>query len=196
MPRPGSHQRIWGSLCTSSNRAWVTMDLVWHYSQSHPKSETDCTSDPIKFTWYTKLFKIKSCFAENRTYHFQADDTVDMEEWISVLNNAKEAVLLKAFGESSGPDSSPLNQSVKELTRTIIGEIKRLPGNKQCCDCNAPGGLCLFILSTQTYFCSSVGRASDFWWKGSEFDSANCPSAQNLKWEHQWLPIGCALVPE
>ncbi len=58
--------------------------------------------------------------------------------WISVLNNAKEAVLLKAFGESSGPDST-LNQSVKELTRTIIAEIRRLPGNRQCCDCGAPG---------------------------------------------------------
>ena len=58
-----------------------------------------------------------------------------------MLNNAKEAVLLKAFGESAGPDSSPLNQSVKELTRTIISEIKRLPGNRQCCDCNAPGEL-------------------------------------------------------
>ena len=56
-----------------------------------------------------------------------------------MLNNAKEAVLLKAFGESAGPDSSPLNQSVKELTRTIISEIERLPGNRQCCDCNAPG---------------------------------------------------------
>ncbi len=49
-------------------------------------------------------------------------------------------MLLKAFGESAGPESSPLNQSVKELTRTIIAEIKRLPGNQNCCDCSAPGG--------------------------------------------------------
>ncbi len=59
--------------------------------------------------------------------------------WISVLNNAKEAVLLKAFGETSGSESNPINQSVKELTGTIMMEIKRLPGNKNCCDCGAIG---------------------------------------------------------
>ena len=59
--------------------------------------------------------------------------------WISVLNNAKEAVLMKAFGESSGSESNPMSQSVKELTRTIIQETRRLPGNRMCCDCSAPG---------------------------------------------------------
>ena len=59
--------------------------------------------------------------------------------WISVLNNAKESVLMKAFGEATDKDSSPINQSVKELTHTIIQEVRRLPGNHVCCDCSAPG---------------------------------------------------------
>ena len=58
--------------------------------------------------------------------------------WISVLNNAKEAVLMQAFGQSES-GSKAVNQSVKELTGTIMAEVKRLPGNHQCCDCGAPG---------------------------------------------------------
>ena len=58
---------------------------------------------------------------------------------MSVLNNAKEAVLLKAFGESGNSESSPINQSLRELSRSIIHEIRHLPGNQMCCDCNAAG---------------------------------------------------------
>ena len=56
-----------------------------------------------------------------------------------MLSNAKEAVLLKAFGESGGAETSPIQQSVKELTHNIIQEVRRLPGNGHCCDCGAPG---------------------------------------------------------
>ena len=59
--------------------------------------------------------------------------------WISVLNNAKEQVLMKAFGDASNSESSPYNQSVKELTRTILQQVRRLPGNQTCCDCGAAG---------------------------------------------------------
>ena len=57
--------------------------------------------------------------------------------WISVLSNAKEEVLLKAFQDTG---SSPtMNQSVREFTRTIIDRIRSFPGNRLCCDCGAPG---------------------------------------------------------
>ena len=56
-----------------------------------------------------------------------------------MLNNAKEQVLMKAFGDTSNSESSPFNQSVKELTRTILQQVRRLPGNQMCCDCGAPG---------------------------------------------------------
>ena len=56
-----------------------------------------------------------------------------------MLNNCKEAVLMKAFGETSKNEPNSINQSVKELTGTIMHEIKRLPGNKNCCDCGAIG---------------------------------------------------------
>jgi len=46
---------------------------------------------------------------------------------------------MKAFGDTSNSESSPFNQSVKELTRTILQQVRRLPGNQKCCDCGAPG---------------------------------------------------------
>jgi len=56
-----------------------------------------------------------------------------------VLNNAKEQVLMKAFGDTSGAEFSPYNQGVKELRRTILQQVRQLPGNQHCCDCGAPG---------------------------------------------------------
>lgn len=72
----------------------------------------------------------------NRTYHFQADDEKEMEQWISVLSNAKEEVLLKAFQDTGS--SLTMNESVRELTQSIIERIFKLPGNQYCCDCGAP----------------------------------------------------------
>ena len=56
-----------------------------------------------------------------------------------MLNNAKEQVLMKAFGDTPNSESSPYNQGVKELTLTILQQVRRLPGNQVCCDCGAPG---------------------------------------------------------
>ena len=59
--------------------------------------------------------------------------------WISVLNNAKEAVFMKEVGDNRNKDDQPMNENVRELTHTIIQEVRRLPGNEICCDCGAPG---------------------------------------------------------
>ena len=67
--------------------------------------------------------------------------------WISVLNNAKEEVLMKAFGESNDKESSPVNQNMKELSRAVIEQVRLLPGNDHCCDCGAPGELLSFHLT-------------------------------------------------
>ncbi|KAK3088884.1 hypothetical protein FSP39_024982 [Pinctada imbricata] len=110
-------------------------------------SHSDEAKDPVKLNLLTCQVKLvpddigKKCFdlvssSNNRTYHFQADDEKNMEEWISVLNNAKEEVLLKAFQSNS--NSPSLNQNVRELTTSIIDRVKRLPGNRHCCDCGAP----------------------------------------------------------
>ncbi|XP_064651827.1 arf-GAP with SH3 domain, ANK repeat and PH domain-containing protein 2-like isoform X4 [Lineus longissimus] len=110
-------------------------------------SRSDSSKEPVKLNLLTCSAKVatddptKRCFdlmsgSQIRTYRFQAEDMKELEEWLSVLHNAKEAVLMKAFTDS--PEDNTVNQSVKELTRSIIGEVKKLPGNRYCCDCSAP----------------------------------------------------------
>ncbi|XP_044306381.1 arf-GAP with SH3 domain, ANK repeat and PH domain-containing protein 1 isoform X6 [Varanus komodoensis] len=72
--------------------------------------------------------------SHNRTYHFQAEDEQDYIAWISVLTNSKEEALNMAFrGEQSTGENS-----LEDLTKAIIDEIQRLPGNDVCCDCGSP----------------------------------------------------------
>nr|XP_033788921.1 arf-GAP with SH3 domain, ANK repeat and PH domain-containing protein 1 isoform X3 [Geotrypetes seraphini] len=79
----------------------------------------------------------KKCFdliSHNRTYHFQAEDEQEYIAWISVLTNSKEEALNMAFrGEQSTGESS-----LEDLTKAIIDDVLRLPGNDICCDCGSP----------------------------------------------------------
>ncbi|XP_056247424.1 arf-GAP with SH3 domain, ANK repeat and PH domain-containing protein 1a isoform X1 [Seriola aureovittata] len=78
----------------------------------------------------------KKCFdliSHNRTYHFQAEDEQEFISWVSVLTNSKEEALnvaLQGGGQSSGVEE-------EELTKSIIDEVLRSPGNETCCDCGA-----------------------------------------------------------
>ncbi|XP_072836362.2 arf-GAP with SH3 domain, ANK repeat and PH domain-containing protein 3 [Pogona vitticeps] len=77
----------------------------------------------------------------NRTYHFQAEDERECIVWVSVLQNSKDEALSNAFkGDLGGsvPSAGGVADSgLQELTRLIIGEVKNMPGNRQCCDCGA-----------------------------------------------------------
>uniref|UniRef100_A0A8C7KZ79 ArfGAP with SH3 domain, ankyrin repeat and PH domain 1 n=2 Tax=Oncorhynchus kisutch TaxID=8019 RepID=A0A8C7KZ79_ONCKI len=77
----------------------------------------------------------RKCFdliSHNRTYHFQAEDEQD---WISVLSNSKEEALNMAFrGEEDGVGGE---DGLEDLTKAIIEEVLRMPGNEVCCDCGA-----------------------------------------------------------
>ncbi|XP_074172778.1 arf-GAP with SH3 domain, ANK repeat and PH domain-containing protein 1 isoform X4 [Rhinolophus sinicus] len=71
--------------------------------------------------------------SHNRTYHFQAEDEQDYMVWISVLMNSKEEALTMAFrGEQSAGENS-----LEDLTKAIIEDVQRLPGNDICCDCGS-----------------------------------------------------------
>ncbi|KAJ3596499.1 hypothetical protein NHX12_002906 [Muraenolepis orangiensis] len=72
----------------------------------------------------------------NRTYHFQAEDEQEFVIWISVLTNSKEEALKVAF-QGGGAQSSVGDSSMEELTRSVIEEVLRMPGNDSCCDCGA-----------------------------------------------------------
>lgn len=52
-----------------------------------------------------------------------------------MLTNSKEEALNMAFrGEQSAGDDS-----LEDLTKAIIEDVLRMPGNEVCCDCGAPG---------------------------------------------------------
>ncbi|XP_034534439.1 arf-GAP with SH3 domain, ANK repeat and PH domain-containing protein 1-like isoform X2 [Notolabrus celidotus] len=72
--------------------------------------------------------------SHNRTYHFQAEDELEFISWVSVLTNSKEEALNVAF--QGGAQSSAVDEE-EELTKSIIDEVLRSPGNDTCCDCGA-----------------------------------------------------------
>lgn len=79
----------------------------------------------------------KKCFdliSHDRTYHFQAEDEAECQIWVSVLQNSKEEALNNAFKDDQNEGE---NNIVRELTKSIVGEVKKMSGNDVCCDCGA-----------------------------------------------------------
>uniref|UniRef100_A0A673IZL1 Arf-GAP with SH3 domain, ANK repeat and PH domain-containing protein 1-like n=1 Tax=Sinocyclocheilus rhinocerous TaxID=307959 RepID=A0A673IZL1_9TELE len=104
-------------------------------------SHATSNRQPVKLNLLTCQVKPstedRKCFdliSHNRTYHFQAEDEQEFIIWISVLTNSKEEALNMAFrGEQGGGDDG-----LEDLTKAIIDDVLRMPGNEVCCDCGAP----------------------------------------------------------
>uniref|UniRef100_A0A9J8D3N0 ArfGAP with SH3 domain, ankyrin repeat and PH domain 1 n=1 Tax=Cyprinus carpio carpio TaxID=630221 RepID=A0A9J8D3N0_CYPCA len=104
-------------------------------------SHATSNRQPVKLNLLTCQVKPstedRKCFdliSHNRTYHFQAEDEQEFMIWISVLTNSKEEALNMAFrGEQGGGDDG-----LEDLTKAIIDDVLRMPGNEMCCDCGAP----------------------------------------------------------
>ncbi|XP_036034794.1 arf-GAP with SH3 domain, ANK repeat and PH domain-containing protein 3 [Onychomys torridus] len=103
---------------------------------------------PVKLTLLTCQVRPnpeeKRCFdlvTHNRTYHFHAEDELECEAWVSVLQNSKDEALSSAFnGEPSGGQWSwgtRLDTEPQDLIKMLIAEVKSRPGNGHCCDCGA-----------------------------------------------------------
>lgn len=61
-----------------------------------------------------------------------------------MLTNSKEEALNMAF---RGEQSSGGEDGLEDLTKAIIEDVLRMPGNEVCCDCGA-AGVCVH---TQTH---------------------------------------------
>lgn len=58
-----------------------------------------------------------------------------------MLSNSKQEALNVALdGKRRGGGGG--ESSVDDLTRAITEDIRRMPGNNNCCDCGAPGNKC------------------------------------------------------
>ncbi|KAI5617073.1 arf-GAP with SH3 domain, ANK repeat and PH domain-containing protein 1 isoform X4, partial [Silurus asotus] len=103
-------------------------------------SHATSNRQPVKLNLLTCQVKPsvedRKCFdliSHNRTYHFQAEDEQEFVIWISVLTNSKEEALNMAFrGEQSAGEDG-----LEEITKAIIDDVLRIPGNEVCCDCGA-----------------------------------------------------------
>uniref|UniRef100_A0A8C7RXQ6 ArfGAP with SH3 domain, ankyrin repeat and PH domain 2a n=1 Tax=Oncorhynchus mykiss TaxID=8022 RepID=A0A8C7RXQ6_ONCMY len=113
----GSHLNIKITKC-KTNRPPAKLNLLTCQVKHNPEEK--------------KSFDLIS---HDRTYHFQTEDDSECQIWISVLQNSKEEALNNAF---KGDQHVGENNIVQELTKAILGEVKRMTGNDVCCDCRAP----------------------------------------------------------
>ncbi|XP_056155511.1 arf-GAP with SH3 domain, ANK repeat and PH domain-containing protein 1 isoform X1 [Lampris incognitus] len=120
---------------------------VWQRRQCSVKggiltiSHATSNRQPVKLNLLTCQVKPsgedRKCFdliSHNRTYHFQAEDEQEFVIWISVLTNSKEEALNMAF---RGEQTSAGEDGLEDLTKAIIEDVLRMPGNEVCCDCGA-----------------------------------------------------------
>uniref|UniRef100_A0A3Q1FBM2 ArfGAP with SH3 domain, ankyrin repeat and PH domain 1b n=1 Tax=Acanthochromis polyacanthus TaxID=80966 RepID=A0A3Q1FBM2_9TELE len=101
----------------TSNRQPVKLNLLT--CQVKPSSEDRKCFD---------LISRKFC----STFHCTSDRSCSI--WISVLTNSKEEALNMAF---RGEQSSGGEDGLEDLTKAIIEDVLRMPGNEVCCDCGA-----------------------------------------------------------
>ncbi|XP_074541573.1 arf-GAP with SH3 domain, ANK repeat and PH domain-containing protein 2b isoform X2 [Halichoeres trimaculatus] len=106
--------------------------LISHGTANRPPAKLNLLTCQVKRNPDEK--KSFDLFSHDRTYHFQTEDEAECQIWISVLQNSKEEALNKAF---KGDQNEGENNIVQELTKAIVGEVKRMSGNDGCCDCGA-----------------------------------------------------------
>ena len=110
---------------------------------------SDESKSPVKISLLTCQVKTipddKCAFdlmSYSRTYHFQAEDELDLESWVSVLLNCKEAILKKEFDNNRtvnrvSNEDYLLTETLNELRKNITASVRKLPGNQACVDCNS-----------------------------------------------------------
>uniref|UniRef100_A0AAY4AKG4 ArfGAP with SH3 domain, ankyrin repeat and PH domain 2a n=1 Tax=Denticeps clupeoides TaxID=299321 RepID=A0AAY4AKG4_9TELE len=121
-------RKVWQKRRCTVKNGYLTIS---HGTANRPPAKLNLLTCQVKHNPEEK--KSFDLISHDRTYHFQAEDE---PEWISVLQNSKEEALNNAF---KGDQHVGENNIVQELTKAILGEVKRMTGNDVCCDCGAPG---------------------------------------------------------
>uniref|UniRef100_A0A671KJ89 Arf-GAP with SH3 domain, ANK repeat and PH domain-containing protein 2-like n=1 Tax=Sinocyclocheilus anshuiensis TaxID=1608454 RepID=A0A671KJ89_9TELE len=119
-------RKVWQKRKCTVKNGYLTIS---HGTANRPPAKLNLLTCQVKHNPEEK--KSFDLISHDRTYHFQAED-----EWISVLQNSKQEALNNAF---KGDQHVGENNIVQELTKAILGEVKRMAGNDVCCDCGAPG---------------------------------------------------------
>uniref|UniRef100_A0AAQ4S2E3 ArfGAP with SH3 domain, ankyrin repeat and PH domain 1b n=1 Tax=Gasterosteus aculeatus aculeatus TaxID=481459 RepID=A0AAQ4S2E3_GASAC len=116
---------------------------VWQRRQCSVKggmltiSHATSNRQPVKLNLLTCQVKPstedRKCF-DLISRKFSLMESVVELPWISVLTNSKEEALNMAF---RGEQSSGGEDGLEDLTKAIIEDVLRMPGNEVCCDCGA-----------------------------------------------------------
>ncbi|XP_045932256.1 arf-GAP with SH3 domain, ANK repeat and PH domain-containing protein 2 isoform X2 [Micropterus dolomieu] len=125
-------RKMWQKRKCSVHNCYLT---IAHATPNKPPTKLNLLTCQVK-----PSVEDKKCFdliSHNRTYHFLAEDEAECVAWISVLSNSKQEALSAALdgGRRGGGGGE---SSVEDLTRAITDDIRRMPGNNNCCDCGAP----------------------------------------------------------
>ncbi|KAM8952209.1 arf-GAP with SH3 domain, ANK repeat and PH domain-containing protein 2 [Pelodytes ibericus] len=123
-------RKVWQKRKCSVKNGFLTIS---HGTANIPPAKLNLLTCQVKTNPEEK--KNFDLISHDRTYHFQAEDEQECQIWMSVLQNSKEEALNNAF---KGDHSTGENNIVQELTKEIISDIQRMPGNDVCCDCGAP----------------------------------------------------------
>uniref|UniRef100_A0A8C9ZHZ1 ArfGAP with SH3 domain, ankyrin repeat and PH domain 1 n=1 Tax=Sander lucioperca TaxID=283035 RepID=A0A8C9ZHZ1_SANLU len=120
---------------------------VWQRRQCSVKggmltiSHATSNRQPVKLNLLTCQVKPstedRKCFdLISRKYYYMPEYMCQVltRNWISVLTNSKEEALNMAF---RGEQSSGGEDGLEDLTKAIIEDVLRMPGNEVCCDCGA-----------------------------------------------------------
>uniref|UniRef100_A0A8C7TUK7 ArfGAP with SH3 domain, ankyrin repeat and PH domain 1b n=1 Tax=Oncorhynchus mykiss TaxID=8022 RepID=A0A8C7TUK7_ONCMY len=94
-------------------------------------SHATSNRQPVKLNLLT--CQVKPCAEDRKCF-----DLIS-RNWISVLSNSKEEALNMAFrgGEDGGGGGGGGEDGLEDLTKAIIDDVLRIPGNEVCCDCGA-----------------------------------------------------------
>uniref|UniRef100_A0A8C4I8H5 ArfGAP with SH3 domain, ankyrin repeat and PH domain 2a n=1 Tax=Dicentrarchus labrax TaxID=13489 RepID=A0A8C4I8H5_DICLA len=123
-------RKVWQKRKCTAKNGYLTIS---HGTANRPPAKLNLLTCQVKHNPEEK--RSFDLISHDRTYHFQAEDDQDCQIWISVLQNSKEEALNQAF---KGDQHVGENNIVQELTKAILGEVKRMTGNDVCCDCGAP----------------------------------------------------------
>ncbi|KAF3703253.1 Arf-GAP with SH3 domain [Channa argus] len=124
-------RKVWQKRKCSVKNGLLT---ICHGTPNRPPAKLNLLTCQVKRNPDEK--KSFDLFSHDRTYHFQAEDEAECQVWVSVLQNSKEEALNMAF---KGDQDEGENNIVQDLTKAIVGEVKRMMGNDSCCDCGAAG---------------------------------------------------------
>uniref|UniRef100_A0AAQ5WX20 ArfGAP with SH3 domain, ankyrin repeat and PH domain 2b n=1 Tax=Amphiprion ocellaris TaxID=80972 RepID=A0AAQ5WX20_AMPOC len=115
-------RKVWQKRKCSVRNGFLT---ICHGTANRPPAKLNLLTCQVKRNPDEK----KSFDLFSRTYGLSASF-----QWVSVLQNSKEEALNKAF---KGDQDEGENNIIQELTKAIVGEVKRMSGNDGCCDCGA-----------------------------------------------------------